>query len=242
MPVALITGAAGGIGHAAACEFASQGYDLVLADISPAIEPKGSNCLSLCLDLTDEAAVSLAVEKTDRAFGRLDALVNIAGINHRSGIRSMQLSDWTRLLDINVGAMFLTAKHCTPLLLESGAAAIVNMASISGHVASRDYPAYVTSKAAVEGLTRALAKELFDRRIRVNAVAPGWVDAGFTQEALDNSDTPQDLLDAARKAHVLGRMARPDEIARTIQWLASPSAMGINGEVLFVDGGLMRVH
>jgi NAD(P)-dependent dehydrogenase (short-subunit alcohol dehydrogenase family) len=127
-------------------------------------------------------------------------------------------------------------------LMTGEAPAIVNMASISGHVASPDYPAYVASKAAVESFTWALAGEAGARGIRVNAVAPGWVEAGFTRAALATAADPAALRDKARAAHLLGRMARPEEIAAAILWLASPKASFVTGETLFVDGGLMRVH
>jgi len=240
--VAVITGAAGGIGSATVLAFAEAGYVMALLDRAPPALPAGSKHLALGLDLADPAAVAAAFEQITGRFGRLDALINIAGINHKSSIAMMQLADWNRMLDVNVGSMFLTAKHAVPLLEKSGSGAIVNMASVSGHVASADYPAYVATKAAVESFTFALAGEVAGRGIRVNAVAPGWVAAGFTNAALQAAVDPAPLLAAARNAHVLGRMADPAEIAKAILWLASPKASFVTGETLFVDGGLMRVH
>ena len=240
--VALITGSAGDIGAAASATFFEAGYCLALLDRRQPTIPAGAEGLSLGCDLADPAAVAAAFAEVSKKFGKLDALINIAGINHRSGVRQMDVSDWTRMLDVNVGAMFLTAKHGIPLLERGEAPAIVNMASISGHVASVDYPAYVTTKAAVESLTWALAGEVAGRGIRVNAVAPGWVAAGFTRAALKTAADPGALKEAASRAHVLGRMAEPGEVARAILWLASPRASFVTGETLFVDGGLMRVH
>ena len=239
MPVAVITGAAGDIGSATARVFHDAGYALALLDRTA---PVMADHLGIGLDLTDPAAVPAAMAQVAGRFGRIDALINIAGINHRSSIAEMALADWNRMLDVNVGAMFLTAKHAVPLLARSDRGAIVNMASISGHVASPDYPAYVTTKAAVESFTFALAGEVAGHGIRVNAVAPGWVAAGFTRAALETATDPEALLAAARRAHVLGRMAEPAEIASAILWLASPKASFVTGETLFVDGGLMRVH
>jgi NAD(P)-dependent dehydrogenase (short-subunit alcohol dehydrogenase family) len=238
----LITGAAGDIGAATAAAFAADGQTLVLLDRRAPTLPPGAEGLALVCDLADEASVMAAFAQVTRTIGRLDALVNVAGINHRSGVREMEVADWTRMIDINVGGMFLTAKHGLPLLERGEAPAIVNMASISGHVASADYPAYVMTKAACESLTWALAGEVAGRGIRVNAVAPGWVAAGFTRAALDTVEDPAALQAAAARAHVMGRMAEPEEIAAAILWLASSKASFVTGETLFVDGGLMRVH
>jgi NAD(P)-dependent dehydrogenase (short-subunit alcohol dehydrogenase family) len=240
--VAAITGAAGGIGAATVAAFAAGGYTVVALDRTEAVLPAGAGGLALTCDLAAESDVAGVFARIGAAFGRLDVLVNVAGINHRAGVREMRLEDWNRMLDVNVGAMFLTAKHALPLLQHGEAPAIVNMSSISGHVASADYPAYVTTKAAVESLTWALAGEVAGRGIRVNAVAPGWVNAGFTQAARETAEDPAALDAAAARAHVLGRMAEPAEIAAAILWLASPKASFVTGERLFVDGGLMRVH
>ena len=240
--VALITGAAGDIGAATAAAFAADGQTVVLLDRREPAMPAGAAGLALVCDLADEASVATAFAEVEARIGRLDTLVNVAGINHRSGVRQMEVADWNRMLDINVGGMFLTAKYGLPLLERGDSPAIVNMASISGHVASADYPAYVMTKAACESLTWALAGEVAGRGIRVNAVAPGWVAAGFTRAALETVEDPAALLASAAKAHVLGRMAEPAEIAAAFLWLASPKASFVTGETLFVDGGLMRVH
>ena len=242
MRVAVVTGAAGDIGAATAQAFAAAGHALVLLDRTATPLPPGAKGLTLACDLSDPGAVAAAFASIARRFPRLDVLANVAGINHRASVAQMQVADWDRVMDANVGAMFLTAKHAIPLMVGATAPAIVNMASISGHVASPDYPAYVASKAAVESFTFALAGEVGPLGIRVNAVAPGWVDAGFTRAALETADDPAALLAKAGAAHLLGRMARSGEVAAAIVWLASPKASFVNGETLFVDGGLMRVH
>ncbi len=242
MRVALITGAAGDIGAATAQAFGDAGYTLALLDLTLAGLPQGATGQSYALDLSDPTQVGRVFTQVANQFGHLDALINIAGINHRAPVADMQMADWTRMMEVNVGSMFLTAKFGVPLLERGEHPAIVNMSSISGHVATPDYPAYVTTKAAVESFTHALAGEVGPRGIRVNAVAPGWVEAGFTSAALKAASDPAAVLSAARKAHLLGRMAQPAEIASAILWLASPKASFVTAEVLFVDGGLMRVH
>lgn len=237
----LITGAAGGIGAATVQAFAKTDATLILLDRHKA-DLTGADGISLAVDLADPDAVAAVFKGVDAQFGRLDAIINVAGINHRSTIADLQLDDWNQMMDVNVGAMFLTAQYGAGLLERGDHPAIVNMSSISAQVASADFPAYVATKAAVDGLTTALARELRPRRIRVNAVAPGWVNAGFTHAAMAQADDAAQIHSLAQKAHLLGRMAQPQEVARMIRWLASPAAAALCGQVVFVDGGLMRVH
>ena len=234
-----MTGAAGDIGAACATALEARGLRILRLD---RYVPPGMATDWIACDLADPAAVAAAISVLADDPGRLDVVVNVAGINHQAAVHDIRVADWTHMLDVNVGGMFAVLQACQPLLARGQNPAVVNMSSISGHVASTDYPAYVATKAAVEGLTQALALEWASLGIRVNAVAPGWVEAGFTRAALAAAPDPTALQEAARRAHLLGRMAQAGEVAEAVAFLASPASGGTNGQVLFVDGGLMRVH
>jgi NAD(P)-dependent dehydrogenase (short-subunit alcohol dehydrogenase family) len=243
---ALITGAAGGIGVATAHLFASEGASVGLLDlpaskgqqVADVIESSGGRAIFAPVDLLFEDQISAAVQQVYQAFGRLDYLMNIAGINHLSRIEDMEVAAWDRMMNVNVRAMVLTMKYAAPLIARQGGA-VVNMASVSAFVGSDGYAAYVTTKGAVISLTRSAALELAPMNIRVNAVAPGWVDTPFTDAAVALAPDPAVVLASAKTEHVLGRMAQPEEIAEGIAFLCSDASSFIAGETLFVDGGFM---
>lgn len=225
-----ITGGAGGIGAALVRLVQREGWQVASLDLQE--NPEAD--LSLRLDLTDEAAVAAAFAR----IGPLRGLACIAGTNARGRVEVLPWADWQRVMAVNVTAPMLAMKHASPHL-EPGAA-VVLMASVSAHVGADGYAAYHTSKGAVLGLMRATSGEFAARGVRVNAVSPGWVDTGFTDRALAEVPDAAAVRAQAGEAHILGRIARPEEVAEAILFLLSDAASFITGEELFVDGGFMR--
>lgn len=244
-PVVLITGAAAGIGKATALAFARRGYRIVATDLQaesgPALlaelKAAGADARFVAADVAHESSAILAVSTALEAFGRLDVAVNNAGTE---GDQTLELERQTdtnvrRTLGVNTEGVLWCLKHEIPALRRSGGGAIVNVTSVAGHVGLESCAAYIASKHAVEGLTKAAALEVARHGIRVNAVAPGAIQTDMIDRAVGAGDT------AARRAiegmHPLGRMGTPEEVAAAILFLASDEASFITGQSLAVDGG-----
>jgi len=245
LPVVLITGAAAGIGKATALAFARLGYRLVLTDLKaesgPAllaeIKAAGAEARYVVADQAEEAAAVLAVRTAMEAFGRLDVAVNNAGTEGDQTLRLEQQTDANvrRTLGVNAAGVLWCLKHEIPALRHSGGGAIVNVSSVAGHVGLETCGAYVASKHAVEGLTKAAALEAARFGIRVNAVAPGAIQTEMIDRAVGAGDT--EARRAIEGMHPLGRMGTPEEVAAAIVFLASEQASFVTGQSLAVDGG-----
>ncbi|WP_298725443.1 SDR family oxidoreductase [uncultured Ferrovibrio sp.] len=237
--VALITGAARGLGLAAATRFLSDGWRVAMLDIlGDALRDavQGLNqpdaTLALEADVSDPAAVQAAVKRAHAHFSRIDALVNNAGIAIFKPILEVSLEDWQRVLAVNLTGPFLMAQAVAPIMRDQGGGAIVNITSISGLRASTLRVAYGTSKAGLAHLTKQQAAELGEYGIRVNAVAPGPVDTAMAK-AVHTPEIRADYHD-----HIpLNRYGEESELANTIYFLCSDQASYITGQVLCVDGG-----
>ena len=233
--VAVVTGAARGIGLAIARQFARDGYRVAMLDMDGAELKKvaqGAEMLAIECDVADPAGVSAAVDRIVAHFGRIDALVNNAGIALFKPLLETTYEEWSRVLAVNLNGPFLMVQACAPVMLKTGGGAIVNIASISGLRASTLRVAYGTSKAALSHLTKQQAAELGNLGIRVNAVAPGPVDTAMAKQV----HTP-DIRAGYHDAIPLNRYGTEQEIAAAACFLCSDAASYVNGQTLAVDGG-----
>ena len=237
--VALVTGAARGIGLAVARRFLADGWRVVLLDIEGdllekivAALAKPDVTMAVTCDVSDANAVAAAFAAIERRFGRLDALVNNAGIAVFTPLMETSEADWNRVIDVNLTGPFLCSKAAVLLMREHGGGAIVNITSISGLRASTLRSAYGTSKAGLAHLTRQLAVELASLGIRVNGVAPGPVDTAMAK-AVHSPEIRADYHDAIP----LNRYGLEEELAEAVFFLCSDRASYITGQILAVDGG-----
>jgi NAD(P)-dependent dehydrogenase (short-subunit alcohol dehydrogenase family) len=234
----LVTGAARGIGLATAKRFLAEGWRVALLDIDQETLKRTHaglaqpDTIALCCDVADQAAVARAVASVKDQFGRLDALVNNAGIAVFKPILDVTYEDWSRVLAVNLTGPFLCTQAAAPLMRDSGGGAVVNITSISGLRASTLRTAYGTSKAGLAHLTQQQAIELAPLGIRVNAVAPGPVDTAMAKAV----HTPE-IRAAYHDAIPLNRYGLEEELAEAIFFLCSERASYITGQTIAVDGG-----
>ncbi len=231
--MAVVTGAAQGIGRRVAETLAAEGYLLALLDRRPVTG--GPNALTWAGDVSAEADVTAFGEAVIERFGRVDVLVNNAGIAFITPLEDTTLEEWRRVVDVNLTGPFLLCREFGRRMLADGEGAIVNIASVAGLRGVADRAAYNASKHGLIGLTRTLAAEWAGRGVRVNAVCPGWVKT----EMDDASQAGGAYEDADITDHVpLGRFAAPEDIAQAVAFLADPTRSGfVTGVTLSVDGG-----
>jgi len=242
---ALVTGAARGIGRSTALELARHGYDVAVnysrsreaaQSVADELTALGVRSLVLQADVADESQVAAMVSRVGDEFGRLDALVNNAGTTvptPPSDIDGLDMADWDRVFAVNVRGMFQVTRACVPMLNQSGSGAVVNLCSIAGlRPGAQPFP-YAASKAAVGNLTRTLAAAL-GPKIRVNAVAPGWMSGEWMENALGANY--ERLMERRASLTPLKRCVTPDEVAITIVSLIASNPM-VNGEIVVIDGG-----
>jgi NAD(P)-dependent dehydrogenase (short-subunit alcohol dehydrogenase family) len=237
--VALVTGAAQGIGKAIADGLAAQGARIVVADLQGAEEAAAAypGGVGLTADVADEADVQRMVDDTVGLCGSLDMLVNNAGLYASLAMRpftEIPLDEWRRVMDVNVASMFLTCRAAVPVMRRQGGGTIVN---ISSGTPFRGVPFllhYVTSKGAIVAFTRALARELGKDEIRVNCVAPGFT---MSQGVLDNPEVVEKLRDVSVSARAIQRDQEPEDVVGAVVYLAGPASSFVTGQTIVIDGG-----
>ena len=238
--VAIVTGGSGALGTAMCERFVRDGVRVVVADVGlePAealarrLDPTGDRALAVALDITSYPSVEAMVAAVLAWAGRIDILVNNAGIGE--GLIptwEMPLETWQRTIDVDLTGVFHGCRAVLPTMLEQGYGRIVNISSIAGKEGKHNPVAYASAKAGVIGLTKALAFEVADKGILVNAITPGSI---MTRNW---SHLPEDQIDAVRKRHPIGRLGRPEEVAAMVAWLASDEPSFSTGAVFDISGG-----
>ena len=240
----LITGAGSGIGRAASLAFATEGAAIAAADLRleaaqatvSAVEELGRKAVALQVDVTQPDAVRAMVEQAVAGLGSLDVLINSAGVREIVPFLELPAEEWMKVIGTNLTGTFLcsqaVARH---LIAQNKSGKIINLSSVAGLVGVPNRAAYVASKHGVVGLTKEMGMELADKRIQVNAIAPGVVETAMTAGYFDKPD----IVASLKKAHPAGRWAQPEEIAKLMLFLASEDADFMTGATIPIDGGFV---
>lgn len=238
--VAIITGGTAGIGAATAIRFAQEGAKVILwarnAERGKAFIEKmkgmGLEAEFDAIDSSNYEAVCEAAKRVNDKYGKIDILINNAGITNDSTLKKMTIEQWQQVIDINLSGSFYCIKAITPYMLEKGYGRIVNASSVVALYGNFGQTNYVATKAGLIGMTKTLARELGKKGITVNAVAPGFIETDMVAKM------PENVLDGMRAKVPVGRLGQPEEIASAYLFLASEEAAYINGATLSVDGGM----
>lgn len=240
---ALVTGASRGIGRITAIMLAQKGYTVAVnylagfedeaEEVKGAIEAIGGHAITVVGDVSKAADVEAMIAAVKAEFGRIDLLVNNAGITRDGLLMRMKEIDWDLVLNIDLKSVFLTTKAIAPIMMKQRSGAIVNVASVVGITGNIGQINYSAAKAGVIGVTKTSAKELAGRGIRVNAVAPGFIQTSMT------AVIPENIKEEMLRSVPLARMGQPEDVAKAICFLASDEAAYITGQVIKVDGGMV---
>jgi NAD(P)-dependent dehydrogenase (short-subunit alcohol dehydrogenase family) len=242
--VVVVTGSGSGIGKACAIEFANAGAKVVVADINfkgaedtvKIISVSKGTAVAFKTDVSNPESVIQLVSFTIKMYSKIDVLINNAAIQVNKTIEDITFEEWNLQMSINVGGIFLCSKHFLPYLrLTKGN--IVNMSSVNGFFVEPMCAGYCTTKAAIIGLTKAMAIDHGNEGIRVNCICPGYIDAGLAEGYFQSKPNPAKAREEASKLHALWRIGKPREVARVAVFLASDDASFMTGAAVVVDGG-----
>ena len=243
--VAIITGAATGIGRATALLFAGEGASVVIADVNEDdaqrtvanIEDEGGSARFVQADVSEAEDVQALMERAGEEMGGIDVIVNNAGAQRSGAVTEFEESEWDLLMRVNPRSCFLGAKYGVPHLRERGGGSIVNVSSLAGLKGGPGMTAYSASKGAIIAFTRALAEELAPDNIRANSVCPGWIDTPFNEPAIEFMGGRAQQEEMVQQTVPLKRQGTPEEIAPGILYLASDASSYVTGQELVIDGG-----
>lgn len=243
--VVIVTGAGSGIGRGIAHLAAKEGAAVMIAEINSdsaarsdaEIRAAGGKSAWVETDVADEASVAAMVAKTIETFGRIDALVNNAGIDVDGETTAFSTETWRRVIDINLGGVFLCSRACLPALRKQGGA-IVNIASVHATHGFPGAAAYDSSKGGIVAMTRSLAIENGPHQVRVNAICPGYIDTPLWEKCLAAEKDPERIDRQTREGHPLRRRGTPEDVAKAARFLICDEASWITGTTLVVDGGM----
>ena len=239
--VALVTGAARNIGRAIAARLARDGFDVAcvgrsvesLGEVVADVERAGRRSLALAADVADERAAAAAVAATVEGLGRVDVLVNNAGITRDGLLVRMSAEDLEAVLSVNLKGCFHFAKAAAKPMMKARAGRIINVSSVIGLMGNVGQTNYAAAKAGILGFSKSLAKELASRNILVNVVAPGYIETSMTE------GLPEPVQTRMRESIPLGRFGSPEDVAGVVSFLASDDAAYVTGQVVTVDGGMV---
>jgi len=242
--VVVVTGSGSGIGRACAAEFAKEGAKVVVADINLAgaeetvkqIKDLGWKCVPFGTDVSDPDSVIRLVDFTIKTYSKIDILVNNAAVQINKTVADITFEEWNRQISVNVGGIFLCSKYFLPYLRQTRGN-IVNMSSVNGFFVEPMCAGYCTTKAAIIGLTKAMAIDHGPEGIRVNCICPGYIDAGLAEGYFQSQPDPVLARQEAGKLHALWRIGKPEEVGRVAVFLASDDASFMTGASVVVDGG-----
>ena len=245
--VAIVTGAASGIGRASAIAFARQGARVAVVDCNQegatetvnSIRSEGHDAYLSCIDVTREAEIARMVQETAERWARVDILFNNAGVLLVKPIEQMSEAEWDRVMAVNVKSAFLATKHVVPHMRRRGWGAILNTGSIASFTGQLGTPAYSASKGAIALLTKSLALDLGRDGIRVNCLCPGITDTAMLREHLGHGQEGEERIRARLARVPLGKILSPDDVARAALYLVSDDSEGITGILHVIDGGLI---